>query len=332
MDPQTRRFELLQLEFDSATAKVSDITDQIVISATEPSLIIQTFETLTDLRGVELVPNKYIAEYVDSAGVIVAVPSSTKDRGKAVAAMATPILTNPKVHTMLTSSGLDIPGLPSPNGTTPQPPKDITIGNKDDAPSSTIEEPTRSSRNVLAFEASLDLQKEKDKSTPTSSPTKPSPTKSSSIVPFLLAAMAILSHLFYQIHIHYTTPLGPGDILSPGRSRGFCGLNRYSSSDCHPSTISMDDHGVLSVTNDLGNDNDNGNGNVVYQLSGKNAVCPEGTGTGVSACIPGMSIDAKGNIKINGSRGKVTVKRHASVTLQPWPFEEGVAVPKRSLL
>ena len=85
----------------------------------------------------------------------------------------------------------------------------------------------------------------------------------------------------------------------------------------------MDDHGVLSVTNDLGN---------VYQLTGKNAVCPEGTGTGVSACIPGMSIDAKGNIKINGSRGKVTVKRHASVTLQPWPFEEGVAVPKRSLL
>ena len=104
MDPQTRRFELLQLEFDSATAKVSDITDQIVISATEPSLIIQTFETLTDLRGVELVPNKYIAEYVDSAGVIVAVPSSTKDRGKAVAAMATPILTNPKVHTMVSVS------------------------------------------------------------------------------------------------------------------------------------------------------------------------------------------------------------------------------------
>jgi hypothetical protein len=104
MDPQTRRFELLQLEFDSATAKVSDITDQIVISATEPSLIIQTFETLTDLKGVELVPNKYIAEYVDSAGVIVAVPSSTKDRGKAVAAMATPILTNPKVHTMVSVS------------------------------------------------------------------------------------------------------------------------------------------------------------------------------------------------------------------------------------
>ena len=40
MDPQTRRFELLQLELNSATAKVSDVIDQIVISATEPSLII----------------------------------------------------------------------------------------------------------------------------------------------------------------------------------------------------------------------------------------------------------------------------------------------------
>ena len=40
MDPQTRRFDLLQLEFNSATVKVSDVIDQIVISATEPSLII----------------------------------------------------------------------------------------------------------------------------------------------------------------------------------------------------------------------------------------------------------------------------------------------------
>ena len=41
--------------FDSAIIKVSDIIVHIVISATEPSLLIQTYETLTDLQGIELI-------------------------------------------------------------------------------------------------------------------------------------------------------------------------------------------------------------------------------------------------------------------------------------
>jgi hypothetical protein len=77
--------------------------------------------------------------------------------------------------------------------------------------------------------------------------------------------MAILSLLIYQVHIHFTTPLAPGDILSPGRSRGFCGLNRFSPlQTCHPSTISINDQGILSVTNNYGD--------IVYQLEGKNLV------------------------------------------------------------
>ena len=103
MDPQTRRFDLLQLEFNSATVKVSDVIDQIVISATDPSLRIQTYETLTDLQGIELVPSKYIAEYIDSAGVVLAVPSSCTDKGEAVVKQANTILTDPKFHTMVSS-------------------------------------------------------------------------------------------------------------------------------------------------------------------------------------------------------------------------------------
>ncbi len=101
MDPLTRRFELLQLEFDSATAKVSDITDQIPLAATEPSLTSQKFESLTTLKGDELISSKPIAEYIDSAGIIVAVPTTTIEKGGAVAKMANPILTNPKVHSMV---------------------------------------------------------------------------------------------------------------------------------------------------------------------------------------------------------------------------------------
>jgi len=93
-------------------------------------------------------------------------------------------------HIQLTSSGLDIANLPSPN---------VTIG-KDDEPSQSIneEEPTHKSHAAFV----LDLPKEELKSNSTQS--------SSSIVPFLIAVMAILSLLIYpQIHIHYTKPFEP---------------------------------------------------------------------------------------------------------------------------
>ena len=93
-------------------------------------------------------------------------------------------------HIQLTSSGLDIANLPSPN---------VTIG-KDDEPSQSIneEEPTHKSHAAFV----LDLPKEELKSNSTQS--------SSSIVPFLIAVMAILSLVIYpQIHIHYTKPFEP---------------------------------------------------------------------------------------------------------------------------
>ena len=75
----------------------------------------------------------------------------------------------------------------------------------------------------------------------------------------------------------------------------------------------MNDQGILSVAKN--------SGDIVYQLEGKNTVCNEGD----VKCIPGLSIDEWGKVKINGSKGKVTVK--AAVKLQPWPFVEGVTVP-----
>jgi len=101
MDPNTRRFELLQLEFDSSTSKVSDIFGQIAVSATEPSLKSQKYKRLTNMRGEELISSKNIAEYMDSAGIVIAVPSTTKEKGAAIVKMASPILSNPKVHSMV---------------------------------------------------------------------------------------------------------------------------------------------------------------------------------------------------------------------------------------
>ena len=63
----------------------------------------------------------------------------------------------------------------------------------------------------------------------------------------------------------------------------------------------------------------------MYQLEGKNLVCNEGD----VKCIPGLSIDERGKVKMNGSKGKVTV--NAAVKLQPWPFVEGMTVPNHIL-
>lgn len=101
MDPKMRLFELLQLEFDSASAKVADIFAQIAKSATEPSLKSHTYEMLVDLNGDEMLHSKSLAEYFDSAGIVIAVPSTTVESGPTIAKMANPILTNPRVHTMV---------------------------------------------------------------------------------------------------------------------------------------------------------------------------------------------------------------------------------------
>jgi hypothetical protein len=101
IDPKTRRFELLQLEFDSATAKVSHIFPQIAVSLTEPSLKLQTYEILMNIKGDELVPSKNLVEYFDSAGIVISVPSTTMESGDVIAKMANWILSKPRVHDMV---------------------------------------------------------------------------------------------------------------------------------------------------------------------------------------------------------------------------------------
>ena len=108
MDPKTRRFELLQLEFDSSVAKVSDIYGQINASATEITLKSQEYNSLTNLKSEQLDDSKLISAYIDSAGIVIAVPSSSGESPEAITKLATPILTNPKVHKMVSSSKCDV--------------------------------------------------------------------------------------------------------------------------------------------------------------------------------------------------------------------------------
>ena len=103
MDPQTRRFELLQLEFDAQIAKVEDIFSQIPISATEPSLKNQTYVSICTPSGTEMDSSKELSEYVTKAAVVIAVPEFPDGSNGVESAvkMAKPILSNPKVARMV---------------------------------------------------------------------------------------------------------------------------------------------------------------------------------------------------------------------------------------
>lgn len=108
MDPATRRFELLQLEFDSALSKVSDIFKQIPEAATEEVLQKTTYKAIITPKGEELNSDSSLSEIATGATVVIAVPESSDESLEKCAAMAVPILTNSKVHKMVSFHVVDI--------------------------------------------------------------------------------------------------------------------------------------------------------------------------------------------------------------------------------
>jgi hypothetical protein len=271
MDTKTRRFELLQLEFDSGNAKVKDIFDQIPLSATEPTLKNQPYGRLCNLKGDNLDSNADLKSYISGAGIVIAVPADAKEKSASVARMANPILTNSKVHSMLVSSGLDISDLPSEKSKAPSPIKEIHVSSPKRVKSET--------------------------------PKK----KGVSGIITMIAILSIFIHLMTKVHVHYTTPFGKGDTLSSGRSRGKCGLLRFSPNhDCTPASIFMKEDGVLEVST---------KDKVIFK-----AIGPAGGD---------FSITKGGNILIGGKKPKVT--KYNSQIKNTWPFSEGVKVPKRSM-
>ena len=74
MDPDTRRFELLQLEFDSLRALVSDVLAQISVSVTEEALRLQTYTGITGRDGIEMTSSNLLAAFCKGNEVLVAIP------------------------------------------------------------------------------------------------------------------------------------------------------------------------------------------------------------------------------------------------------------------
>lgn len=101
MDPKTRRFELLQLEFDSDKAVVSDVLSQIALSATEESLRTQTYTGVADRTGAAKASADLLSGFCQANDVILAIPQGMK--AAECAKLARPILGDPKVNTMVRS-------------------------------------------------------------------------------------------------------------------------------------------------------------------------------------------------------------------------------------
>jgi hypothetical protein len=327
MDPKTRRFELLQLEFDSNTAKVDDVFSQIAISATEPTLRTQKYESLCNLVGEELKSGLELAEYIDTAGIVIAVPATSEEDSQSIAKMATPILSNPKVHTMLSSSGLEITDLPPPaeKKTPPTPIKEVPTPAK--APVEVEEEEEKVEEEPEAVVEEEEEEKPVTRSAPPTAVVEPTPPvvatpkyvapvekKSGNNFIVMGAIFAVVFHLVMKTNLHFTSPLGPGLVLENGRERGACGLLSLSPfSDCESAIAKMED-GVFSVTK---------GDEVVFAISGP--ACGD-----AEDCVDGLVIGEDGKITIGGKK-KVKVLTRAQIDITPWPFSEDVVLPKNML-
>lgn len=74
MEPLTRRFELLQLEFDSARARVVDILAQVPLSVTEEAIREQDFDGVLCDTGEVMTQGKLLVEFCKEKQVLVALP------------------------------------------------------------------------------------------------------------------------------------------------------------------------------------------------------------------------------------------------------------------
>jgi hypothetical protein len=99
MDPSSRRFELLQLEFDSEKAKVSDIMAQIPISVTEDAIRMQKYQGVVDADATHMGGSVRLADFCSKKEILVALPEDVSVRN--CVRLARPILSDEKVATMV---------------------------------------------------------------------------------------------------------------------------------------------------------------------------------------------------------------------------------------
>uniref|UniRef100_A0A7S4NFY1 Uncharacterized protein n=1 Tax=Odontella aurita TaxID=265563 RepID=A0A7S4NFY1_9STRA len=301
MDPSSRRFELLQLEFDSTRALVSDVLCQIPHSATVESMRTQKYRAVCDRKGREMDNGSKLDGFTKGkeGEVILAIPQDMSSRE--CAKLAKPILSDPNVVAML------------------NPPSASLAPVKEDTEKKAKEAPESKSRAAPAL---AEEEPSKDAS------------GGSGFVTFLtvLVGLASVAAGTYFLHEAITASLGSGDSLKPGSRRSKCGflglvppviLEKLSDlaeqhapghaglipEVCEPAGIEMGEDGILRKYHGGGT-----GGETVWEIAG--GLCPEGD----EECVPGLVVEENGALVIGGKPGKI--KKTASADeMVPWPFD-----------
>lgn len=234
MDPNSRRFELLQLEFDSSKAMVRDVLRQIQCSATETTLRDMTYAGVCDQSGVEMIASYKLSKFCEGNDVVMAMPKGMT--GSETAKLAGPILGDPKVEDMLAPCGVKVQAKPIVKGA------------------------SASILNKISEEGSRRTD------TKPSSPKKAigdqKATKTTlSNLPTALLGIAISSLLFFTIqrHVRVTKPLESGDVLLPGQWKSQCGifdlfpeewLDKFPLDEISPPSCDMSSSSMLELGKD----------------------------------------------------------------------------------
>mmetsp|Transcript_18188 Transcript_18188/g.27028 ORF Transcript_18188/g.27028 Transcript_18188/m.27028 type:complete len:377 (+) Transcript_18188:129-1259(+) len=251
MDPNSRRFELLQLEFDSNKALVSDVVRQVQSSATEDTLRNLSYGGVCDQDGTEMIQSLKLSNFCMGNEIVMAIPKGMS--GKATLQLAQPILSDPKVADMLRPCGVKI---------------------------KRINKPEKKMEKI----AEEDSNETKKVTPPPPTPKQPvvSKSKSTSKTPTIFG-IGIMTLLFFTIlrHIRVTKKIESGDVLLPGQWKSQCGIwdvlpEKLSEKYCNTkssSTLEMGRDGTLRYFTKSGED---GVKSESWILSGNNAAqCAE---------------------------------------------------------
>jgi len=185
MDPSSRKFELLQLEFDSEKAKVSDVLRQIGLSATENTLRQMNYTAVCDRTGMEMIASMKLSRFCQKNDVVMAIPPGLN--GSETAKLAKPILGDPNVEEMLAPKG-----------------EKVRSKRKDPPMKRISEEPSKNTARVSAAVIERNLGS----------------SFQTTILRLLFAGLAIF---VAKHHRDMTSQLVHGSVMHPGEWRSRCG-------------------------------------------------------------------------------------------------------------
>lgn len=283
LDPISRRFELLQLEFDSLRARVVDVIAQVPISVTDEAIRNQKYDGVISDNSERMDPSIRLSDFCKEKQVLVALPTgiSIKDCIR----LARPILSNAQVVEMLTHGGFDLSKWKRKDK--PATPTPIAESKPRDLPE--VPTPPRATKKEEVEKV----------------------TNGSTVYAFpFIVALAVLSVIIQAVHVHLATPIQVGVLLPPGTQRSKCGLFGYLpvkvSTTCKNSLLEVKEDGTVSILDE--------DGELNMLLVG--GVCSKPN------CVDGLVVETDGSVFVGGKRVKSLLAYGDSTTITPWPFQE----------